>query len=404
MSKTTRAFSAALLMGAALLTVAGLSSPTPALAGAAPAFRLDSKDKALFDAVTGAQADARAGRFAEAIAKAREADGMPNKPTGLSPALHQMIVGWAVQAKDYPTALAQVERMIAANEGNKIENIKQALSLAAVTKNQAKMTSFANDLGGNLDATTRLFIADSIADAGQLREALAYAAPVLDTPNPPEDALNFKQNLMFRMNDPVGRRAALEQLVATYPKLTYWHDLLQLARNEKGLDDEQRLDIFRLRLAVNDLKTDADYQEMAQQALVAGYPAEAKTALDKATAAKLLQGERAGRLVKMTADRVAADGAVQTELQKKAATDPNSALKLGSVYRSFGKHKEAEEQIRKAIATRKLTDPEAAKIALGHALLAQGKKQEAVDQYNSVARTSKQASLARLWSIYARRA
>jgi TolA-binding protein len=51
----------------------------------------------------------------------------------------------------------------------------------------------------------------------------------------------------------------------------------------------------------------------------------------------------------------------------------------------------------------KLADPEAAKIALGHALLAQGKKPDAVQAFDSVARNSKQAPIARLWSIYARK-
>ena len=51
----------------------------------------------------------------------------------------------------------------------------------------------------------------------------------------------------------------------------------------------------------------------------------------------------------------------------------------------------------------KLADPEGAKMALGHALLGQGKKQEAVTAFDSVAKTSKIAPIARLWSIYARR-
>jgi TolA-binding protein len=42
-------------------------------------------------------------------------------------------------------------------------------------------------------------------------------------------------------------------------------------------------------------------------------------------------------------------------------------------------------------------------VALGHALLAQGKKQEAVAAFDSVAKNSKEAPIARLWSIYARK-
>jgi hypothetical protein len=238
----------------------------------------------------------------------------------------------------------------------------------------------------------------------QLKEALAYAQPAIQS-NPSEAALKFQQAVYFKLNDQNGRRAALEQLVANYPKLEYWHDLLQLARNEKGLTDEQTLDIYRLRLAVGDLKSEGDYQEMAQQALIAGYPAEAKAVMDKGIAAKVVQpNERVTRLVKMTNDRVAADAAVQADLEKKAATDPDASVRLGLVYSGIGKGKEAEEAVRRGIATRKLADPEGAKVSLVHALLAEGKRQDAAAAYSSVARTSKDAPIARLWAIYARKA
>src|SRR4029077_14536631 len=117
--------------------------------------------------------------------------------------------------------------------------------------------------------------------------------PALTVANPSEAALQFQQATYFRMNDAAGRRAALEQLVSNYPKLEYWHDLLQLARNEKGLNDEQVMDIYRLRLAVGDLKTDPDFLEAAHEALIAGYPSEAKTIIDEAKAQNLMKGERA---------------------------------------------------------------------------------------------------------------
>jgi len=213
------------------------------------------------------------------------------------------------------------------------------------------------------------------------------------------------QNLYNEMNDAANRRNMLEQLVLYYGKPQYWHDLLQLARNEKGLSDEQQLDIMRLRFVVGDLKTPADYQDAAQSALVANYPNDAKTMLDKGSQTKVLdpaKDERVGRLVKMTNDRVAADTAVQTQLQQKAGSDPDASVKLGLIYWTYAKHKEAENAVRAGMKG-KLADPEGAKVALGHTLLSQGNKPEAVNAFNSVARNSKWSSIARLWSIYARR-
>ena len=78
-------------------------------------------------------------------------------------------------------------------------------------------------------------------------------------------------------------------------------------------------------------------------------------------------------------------------------------MKLGLIYWTFGKGKESEDAIRAGMAKGKLSDPDAAKVALGHALLSQSKKQEAVTAFDSVARNSKEAPIARLWSIYARK-
>jgi len=401
---TTRAIAAALLMGAAVTITSSFTVTAPANAAAAPTFKIPADNKPLADAVTGAMNDAKGGRYAEAIARAKQADAMPGKPQGLAPALHQMIVGWAIQAKDYNAALEQIDKMIAANEGNKGENIKQALAISATAKNTAKQKQYADMLGSNMDNETRLFIASQMAQAGQNKEALEFAKPALESGNASEAALKFKQAISFKMNDVNGRRGALEQLVGSYPKLEYWHDLLQLARNDKGLNDEQTMDILRLRLAVGDIKTEADYQEMAQQALIAGYPAEAKAIMDKGIASKAVQpGERVTRLMnKIESDRVAAEAATKA-LEGKAAADPNASVKLGLVYWTLGKGKESEDAIRNGMKG-KVADPEAAKVALGHALLAQGKKPEAVQAFDTVARNSKEAPIARLWSIYAKRA
>src|ERR1051326_3014993 len=156
---TTRAIAAALLVGAAATMTSSLTVTAPASAAAAPTFKIPADNKPLADAVTGAMNDAKAGRYDQAVAKAKQADGMPGKPAGMAPFLHQMIVGWAVQGKDYNTALEQYDKMIAANEGNKAENIKNALAVSFTAKNAAKQKQYADMMGNNMDSETRLFIA-----------------------------------------------------------------------------------------------------------------------------------------------------------------------------------------------------------------------------------------------------
>ncbi len=246
-------------------------------------------------------------------------------------------------------------------------------------------------------------MASEMAKAKQHKQAIDYVQPLLEGGKQPSElVLRFLQANYFALNDINGRRNALEQLVLYYGKADYWKDLLQLARNEKGLTDEQQMDISRLRLAVGDLKTQDDYQEAAQIALVAMYPGEAKNFIDKANAAKVLSGERAGRLMKMTTDSVATDTAGMAALQAKAAADPNAGVRYSRVLASYGKFAEAEAAVR-AAGRAKAADTEGAKVQLGHALLGQGKRPEATAAYNSVNRANKWYSISRLWSLFSRR-
>jgi len=389
---TTRAIIAALSIGVSAFTVSA--------AYAAPAIKIENK--ALADAITGAQNDAKAGRYADALAKAKQADAIQGKPAELTRAVHQMIVSYAISAKDYNAALTEIDKMIAGNEGNKTELLGQAFSISLQAGNQQKAQAYADQMGSNKTPQIRLVIAGGYQKAKKYKEAIEEVQPLLQSGTPSEPLLLFLQATYNEMGDAAKRRESLEMLVANYPKPQYWHDVLLLTRNDRGLSDDQKLDILRLRLAVGDLKTDADYYDLAQMALLVGYPNEAKGVLDKGTTAKVLSGERAGRMVKMATDNSAKDAALQADLQGKAASDANAGLKLGMLLWSYGKYPEAETAVRNAMKG-KLADPEAAKVALGHVLFSAGKKPDAVNAFNSVAKNSKWSSVARLWSIYARR-
>ena len=113
--KTIRAITAAALMG--IIAGAATALFSSGAADAAPALRVENK--ALVDAVQGAQSAFKAGRFAEALAKAKEADAIQGKPAELTRQIHQMVVAYAISAKDYNSAFVMLDRMIAANEGDK---------------------------------------------------------------------------------------------------------------------------------------------------------------------------------------------------------------------------------------------------------------------------------------------
>ena len=118
----------------------------PATASAAPpasrrSVGINSPNQALVKAINDAQAAAKAQNWAAALEKAKEADAIKDdKPAALNPIIHEMIISYAINARDFAAAMGQLEKIIASGEGNKLQNLKQALSVAIIAKNKEKPT------------------------------------------------------------------------------------------------------------------------------------------------------------------------------------------------------------------------------------------------------------------------
>jgi len=392
--KTTRALSLGFFLGTASVFGLALAASTPALAQ-------KITNPAIGKPLQEAQALASAGNFKGALAKAREADAVGGKSGAEAAAINQLIAYYAVQAGDSATALATFDKMIASGQGNRQENLKNAMSMALKMGNTQRAVGYANQMGGG-DQT---LIAQAYYQAGNFKEAIRLLRPGAEKGTASATALEALRASYYKLGDSNGQQFALEQLAARFPKPEYWRELARVVQREKGLPDAGLLEVYRLRYAVGDLKTADEYSEMAQVAIQMGFPGEAKSVLDKAQAQKLLSGERATRLINMTNGLVAKDAAVVATLQQQAANpaDGNADVKLAEIMWSYGKFKEAEGMVRKGIKEGKLTNPDHAKIILGHALLSQGNRGEALAAFNSVPRASKMGSVARLWSLYARR-
>jgi len=392
-SMTARALAGALFLSTAFVCAGTAISVSPVYAAAIT-------NRAVGVPLQEAQALAAAKNYTGAIAKAREA-----KAAGANGAeaalIDRTIAAWMLTAKDWRGALAAYKDLAARNIGNRQENLQAALGAALQLKNTAEATAIANQLGGAGGAA--IYIAQGEFSSGNYAQALRLARPLANGNPPSQAALSIIQSSCFKLNDAACNLDTLEKLVRFYPNAERWSNLLRLGGNAKGLTDEQTLDVFRIRLLVGDIKTANDYQEMAQLALIANYPAEAKAVLDKGVAAKVVTGERAARLIKMTNDRVTAGGASQGQLKAAADADAtgNADLKYGLNLLSYGKNAEAEAVIAQAQREGKLIDADAASIALGRAFLGEGKKADAVKAFNAVPRASKQAGIARVWSIYA---
>jgi tetratricopeptide (TPR) repeat protein len=164
--------------------------------------------------------------------------------------------------------------------------------------------------------------------------------------------------------------------------------------------------VQRLKLA-NGLMTKADeYMELAQLALQAGLPVEAKAIVDKGYAAGVLgTGEQAARhqrlkdlVLKSEADSAA--GLAKNAADAATFKDGNEMVKVGTVYASMGQHDKAVQLIEQGIAKGNLKRPDDAKLRLALALAGNPKtKAKGLQTLRSVGGTDGTADIARLYAV-----
>lgn len=225
---------------------------------------------------------------------------------------------------------------------------------------------------------------------------------------PKEDWLKIILTAQFRLDSRDGRAQALKKMVRHYPKTEYWANLLDLYRH-KDSGDRITLGYYRLMNEVGVLKNQADYMEMAQLAMDAGVPGEARQIVEKGfqngtlkSSNKTEQG-RYDRLLAAARKQAAADAASLPQLAKEAekATVGQVDVALGQAYLSYGRYDDAIAALQRGIGKGGVMDLDEARISLGIAHLKRGQKDLASRAFKAVPNGSKWQDLAELWQIRA---
>jgi hypothetical protein len=179
-------------------------------------------------------------------------------------------------------------------------------------------------------------------------------------------------------------------------------------QKKSGFSDRLGVNVYRLRFATNNASAASDYMEMAQLAMQAGVPAEAKIYLDKGYAAGALgkgdQAERHGRLRDLVNKTLEASKAsrAQDEKEALAAKDGNALVNVGLNYVYEGDAAKGLPLIEQGLKKGGLKRPEDAKLRYGEALLFAGRKDRAVQVLREVKGADGTADIARLWVLNAR--
>jgi hypothetical protein len=225
---------------------------------------------------------------------------------------------------------------------------------------------------------------------------------------PSEEELQILANCYLRQKDNTGYANTIEKLVIHYPKKEYWTDLLSRVQKKSGFSDRLGVNVYRLRFATNNAGTANDYMEMAQLAMQAGVPSEAKIIIDKGYAAGVLgkgdQAERHERLKNLVTKTIEEKKASRAADEKEAlaAKDGNALVNIGLNYVYEGDAAKGLPLVEQGIKKGGLKRPEDAKLRYGEALLYAGRKDRAVQVLREVKGTDGTADIARLWVLQAR--
>ena len=362
----------------------------------------------------------KAGKYKEALAKVRDADGVGGKNANESLLVERMRIAAASGAGDVETAARSFE---AINASGKVPADAKLRMIESIAGSYYRAREYAKALqwyqrffkeGGSSGATRTLMIqtqylsGDFVGAAKELTAEIQAAERSGATPG--EDRINLLMNAAVRQKDIAGETFALERLVSYYPKKEYWVALLSRMQRKPNFSDRLALDTYRLSLATGSMTAGNDYSEMAQLAVQAGSFAEARQVVDKGFAAGALgtgpEAERHKRLRDLVTKRLDEAKKTQAEDERQAgvAKDGAELLGLGLNLVYAGDKARGLQMMQQGIAKGGLKRPDDARLHYAIAQIIAGEAAKAQTTLKTVAGADGTADMARLWMLYARRA
>src|SRR6266853_2113044 len=301
MKLTARSFGA-LLAGVALIAAASLLPAT--LAGAADKPTNSAK---LAKPLKEANDDIKAKKYADAIGKLKEAEGIAGKTPYDQHLINDMLGFAYARTQNYAEAAKAWEAELDDGFTPQAEvptRVRQLAEANYQIKNYEKAIEFGNRAikGGFADEELRTLVGQAYYLKGDWKGTLRFEEALIDSQikdgkTPKKESLELALSACVKLNDAPCETRALERIVTYYPKPDYWYQLLYTLRQQTSGNDANTLQTYRLMSEVDVLKSPEDYTEMAQLALGAGSPGEAQRVLEKGLAKGGLRNEAEARLL-----------------------------------------------------------------------------------------------------------
>jgi tetratricopeptide (TPR) repeat protein len=357
-------------------------------------------------------------QYADAIAKAKEANAIPGKSAYDQFIINEFLLSAYANQNSFAEAASYIETnqsspYIAANVRQ--QRVRTLMALFYQLRNYAKVTEFGAQARANGDnsADTLQLIANSNYLLGKYKEAMATMQEILNRADdsggkPDEKQLKFVWDCANRLNDNATASRVVEKLVTYYPKPDYWQYAMVSLMQSKGNDDRLSLNIYRLMNDVGILQRSSDYTDAAQIALDQGNPGEAYSLLQAAFAKNVYteqrDKDRNQRLLDSAKAKAAVDRAGIAKYEADAArlATGDGLVQIGAAYLGFGQPDKATAAISKGIAKGSLKYADEAYLLLGISHLRQKNMDDARRAFGKVPSDSKYTRLAKLWALRAR--
>jgi tetratricopeptide (TPR) repeat protein len=221
----------------------------------------------------------------------------------------------------------------------------------------------------------------------------------------PESELRLMGAAHLHLKDEQGYFSVLKRLLESYPSKAYWADAIVRLMNLPGFNNRYELDGYRLLAETENLEEATDYTEMAELALKAGLPAEALRVLEnghqKGVLGKGTDAPAHARLLTEARKKAKEDESLLPQLEQNAR-DGNAWMAVADAHASKQNWGAAVSAYDKAIKAGGLRREAEAGLHRGIALLKNGQKPAALDQWSALQQDSSAMQLASLWMLLSR--
>jgi hypothetical protein len=388
------------------LAALGFTAAAPII-GVAPAHAAEAMRPEIGKPLQAAQALMKQGKHKDALAKLREADKVAGKTPNEAYLIERVRAAAASSAGDYGTAADAFEALIASGKLSASERSQFSEGLIGIYMRGGELgkanEAILRQLKNGDDPKLRGYLMQNYYKQGNIAALENELRNAEKSGRMSEDMLGMLANIQLKKNDKVGYVNTIEKMAANYPKAQYWNDLLNRVQGKPGFSGRLAVDVYRLKLANGLLKKPSEYMEMAQLVLQAKAPAEALKIIDKGYKAGALgTGPDAARhqRLKDLAEKTLADqnkGAAALEAEYAAAKDNDGLVALGYGLVQAGQSDKGLKMMETAVKAGGLRYADEAKLRLGEAYAAAGKKQQAISTLRTVAGKEGTADLARYW-------